>query len=197
MEHHPFAYLFKRIPQELKDREDENTRSETIFLILWATSPLIFFTATRNILPAYVLSGLPALSILTVRRLCRLDDHCCGIKNLIFAPTGLLVVMAFFLLGDGFEHIEYRCQAKLLQAWDGVSPLYYLCEERVPYSAQFYSRGVAQLADRMQPCTAPVWLAVRKSDDARLPKWGEWRLVSSEREWALYRSDHSQNADKR
>lgn len=189
--------FFKRIPKEKKDGEDENTRSETIFLILWATSPLIFFTVARNILPAYVLPGLPALSILTVRRLWHLDAHCHGIKNLIFVPTGLLAVMALFLLGDGFEHIEYRCQAKLLQAWDGVSPLYYLCEERVPYSAQFYSRGHAQLADRMQPCTATVWFAVRKNDDTQLPEWRKWQFVASEREWALYRSEHSQNADKR
>ena len=40
--------------------------------------------------------------------------------------------MAIFLLGHGFDQLEYRCQKQLLQAWDGKSPLYYWDSVRPP-----------------------------------------------------------------
>lgn len=84
--------------------------------------PLLFFTLARNILPAYVLPGIPAWCILTVQGLWQWNNRRPGIKHLIFLPASIFGIMAIFLLGHGFDQLEYRCQKQLLQAWDGKSP---------------------------------------------------------------------------
>lgn len=164
---------------------------ETSFLWLWALSPLLFFTLALNILPAYVLPGIPAWCILTVRGLWQRDKHQPGIKNLIFLPASIFGIITFFLLGNGFDQLEYRCQKQLLQAWNGNSPLYYWDNVRPPYSAQFYSSGKAQC---LKPGTMPqesgkTYLAMKRTDYHRhrshLTKWNReadgrlWLLLSS------------------
>ena len=105
---------------------------ENSFLWLWALSPLLFFTLARNILPAYVLPGIPAWCILTVQGLWQWNSRRPGTKHLIFLPASIFGIMAIFLLGHGFDQLEYRCQKQLLQAWDGKSPLYYWDSVRPP-----------------------------------------------------------------
>lgn len=95
---------------------------ENSFLWLWALSPLLFFTLARNILPAYVLPGIPAWCILTVQGLWQWNNRRPGIKHLIFLPASIFGIMAIFLLGHGFDQLEYRCQKQLLQAWTGNPP---------------------------------------------------------------------------
>lgn len=164
---------------------------ESSFLWLWALSPLLFFTLARNILPAYVLPGIPAWCILTVRGLWQWDNRHPGIKNLIFLPASMFAIMAVFLLGNGFGQLEYRCQKQLLQTWDGSSPLYYWDNVRPPYSAQFYSSGKVQ---RLEPGIPPpengtTYLAMKRTDynqyRSRLPGW---KREAEERLWLLLSS---------
>lgn len=67
---------------------------ENSFLWLWALSPLLFFTLARNILPAYVLPGIPAWCILTVQGLWQWNNRRPGIKHLIFLPASIFGIMA-------------------------------------------------------------------------------------------------------
>lgn len=96
---------------------------ENSFLWLWALSPLLFFTLARNILPAYVLPGIPAWCILTVQGLWQWNNRRPGIKHLIFLPASIFGIMAIFLLGHGFDQLEYRCQKQLLQAGREIPPV--------------------------------------------------------------------------
>lgn len=164
---------------------------ESSFLWLWALSPLLFFTLARNILPAYVLPGIPAWCILTVRGLWQWDKLHPGIKNLIFLPASTFAVMAVFLLGNGFSQLEYRCQKQLLQSWDGNSPLYCWDAVRAPYSAQFYSSGKVR---RLPPGTLPpehgkTYLAIKRADYNRnRSQLAGWKWEAEERLWLLLSS---------
>lgn len=173
----------------------ENTlRSETSFLWLWALSPLLFFTLARNILPAYVLPGIPAWAILTVRGLWQWNKRHPGIKNLIFLPASMMAVMAFFLLGNGFDQLEYRCQKQLLQSWDNTSPLYYWDQAKTPYSAQFYSAGKAQclkpgIPVPLAPGHGKAYLALKQEDyDQYRAQLAGWRQEAKGRQWILLSS---------
>lgn len=166
-------------------------RGESSFLWLWALSPLLFFTLARNILPAYVLPGIPAWCILTVRGLWRWDSRHPGIKNLIFLPASMFAVIAFFLLGNGFDQLEYRCQKQLLQSWNGSSPLYCWDNVRAPYSAQFYSSGKVK---RLEPGTLPpengkTYLAMKRTDYNQYRSMLKgWKREAEERLWLLLSS---------
>lgn len=161
---------------------------ENSFLWLWALSPLLFFTLARNILPAYVLPGIPAWCILTVQGLWQWNNRRPGIKHLIFLPASIFGIMAIFLLGHGFDQLEYRCQKQLLQAWDGKSPLYYWDSVRPPYSAQFYSSGKVQ---RLEPGTLPpdngtTYLAMKRTDyHQHRSLLSGWKREAEERLWLL------------
>ncbi len=161
---------------------------ENSFLWLWALSPLLFFTLARNILPAYVLPGIPAWCILTVQGLWQWNNRRPGIKHLIFLPASIFGIMAIFLLGHGFDQLEYRCQKQLLQAWDGKSPLYYWDSVRPPYSAQFYSSGKVQ---RLEPGTLPpdngtTYLAMKRTDyHQHRSLLSGWKREAKERLWLL------------
>jgi 4-amino-4-deoxy-L-arabinose transferase-like glycosyltransferase len=74
---------------------------KTLFLLLWAGVPLIFFSASKSKLPHYILPIFPALAILTASRLISLFH-----QSAQRAQTGLSLtwiaygaVMLFFLIG--------------------------------------------------------------------------------------------------
>jgi 4-amino-4-deoxy-L-arabinose transferase-like glycosyltransferase len=50
-------------------REGRWTKSSSLFLVLWALFPLIFFSVSKSKLPGYVLPALPPLVILVARNL--------------------------------------------------------------------------------------------------------------------------------
>lgn len=172
---------------------------ENSFLWLWALSPLIFFTLARNILPAYVLPGIPAWCILTVRGLWHWNSRHPGIKNLIFLPASMFAVMAFFLLGNGFDQLEYRCQKQLLQSWDRQSPLYCWDNVRAPYSAQFYSSGKVKCLEPGMPPpeNGKTYLAMKRTDyDQHHSRLTGWKREAEERLWLLLSSPADSGSGK-
>ena len=164
---------------------------ESVFLWLWGLAPLLFFSVAKNILPAYVLPGLPALAKLVVRYAWRADVQYRGARYVLFLPCAVFAVIAFFLFGGGFGHLEYRCQKDVLAAWDGRSPLYYWDGEKVPYSAQFYSGGKAVELKPGVPVPAVreggrVFLAMKEADYERFrEELPGWRRVSEGRRYVL------------
>lgn len=133
---------------------------ESSFLWLWALSPLLFFTLARNILPAYVLPGIPAWCILTVRGLWQWDNRHPGIKNLIFLPASMFAIMAVFLLGNGFGQLEYRCQKQLLQAWTEALPytIGTTCAPPIPLNSTHPEKCSAWNREyRLRKTEQPIW----------------------------------------
>ena len=139
---------------EAAEPVDMTDRQELTYLAAWVLAPLLFFTVARNILPSYVLPGLPAFGLLVAMlglRACR-----------TWAPAGLawavaLLVPVLVCVGlqmyPGF--MDERSQRTLLKSWTPGEPLVYI--EGRPLSADFYSRGQAVLADK--PADMQRWLA--------------------------------------
>lgn len=163
-------------------------KQETLFLWCWALSTPIFFTMARNILPAYILPAVPAFCILFIRRLWALQEkEGRNYKAFIFAAVPMLTIVAIFGLGKGFDHIQYRCHQKLLQNWDEHAPLYYV-DNKVPYSAQFYSAGKAQiLTGEPDSLRHGDYLAVHRSSYSIITRPDAWQLVAEDGSWRLYR----------
>jgi len=109
------------------------------FFLFWALTPLMFFSFAGNILPAYVLPGLPAFALLVGKWLSE--------RRPWAALSGLIVPLLFAAASifGLFDSIAYRTQKDLVEYHDQNLPstsLYYF--PKAPYSASFYSGGSAQ-----------------------------------------------------
>ena len=177
------------VPFIIRKKVNSFSKASTSFLWCWALSTPVFFTVARNILPAYILPAVPAFCILLVRRLWALRaaenrDY----RQFLFSAFPVLLIVCLFGAGQGFEHIRYRCQQKLLLKWDGTSPLYYV-DNKVPYSAQFYSAGKAVCLTGKAGELAPgSYLAVHRalvSSTITTPE--SWELMAEDGSWKLFR----------
>jgi 4-amino-4-deoxy-L-arabinose transferase-like glycosyltransferase len=125
----------------------------TIYLLLWAISPMLFFTLSGNILWTYVLPGLPAFSLLLGQGCFPIsppytgedpDDHRWAVARPI---AGLLTPVVFGLFILVWSMIPAKYSQKyliyryLVSRPNTESQLIYLYDR--PYSAEFYSSGNA------------------------------------------------------
>jgi 4-amino-4-deoxy-L-arabinose transferase-like glycosyltransferase len=110
-----------------------------LFLLLWMLTPLAFFTFAGNILPAYVLPGLPAFALLL--------GHWVSNRTPSLAYTSLIVpgLIAVASMSGFFASMADRSQQDLVDYHyknEPASTLYYF--PVLPHSASFYSHGRAQ-----------------------------------------------------
>ena len=155
-----------------------------LYLILWALAPLVFFTFASNILWTYVLPGLPAFALLTAELIIS-GSRSPEIPLEAFAilQRGALAVLLLFSAGLGWIAMGYgpsaRSQTAIITAYQDMSdddnePLVYLFKR--PYSADFYSRGEARLANNLDELEKiaenrdRVYFAVRIKDMKHLPE---------------------------
>lgn len=127
-----------------------------IFLLLWMLSPLILFSFAGNILPAYVLPGLPALGLIL-----SLNFRFLELKK-AFALFLLSPVLMVSLLGFYVVAAEGRFSDKLLLQ-NGVNsehPVFYF--KYRPYSAQYYTNGKAKIVNALLK-DKTYYLAVKKN----------------------------------
>jgi 4-amino-4-deoxy-L-arabinose transferase-like glycosyltransferase len=130
------------------DRVAPQERAWLGYLAAWAAAPVVLFAFSPNVLPTYVLPGIPALALLVVE-LASLGALPAG-RVLVLSGTALAV---FAALGGGWilrGNPDRDSQKRLVQRWqrdcDGCGgQLLYLYKLRD--SAAFYSGGVARLAD--------------------------------------------------
>lgn len=110
------------------------------FLICWMISPLILFTFSGNILPAYVLPGVPAMGLLISILVSDIEDDKAWFKwSAGLVPILLIGAVIFIQVGTGdkksdkviFKHVE-------------PSIATYYIDSR-PFSGQFYSAGQAKI----------------------------------------------------
>lgn len=148
------------------------------YLLLWALTPCVFFTAAGNILWTYVLPGIPAFAMASALWLNRLpSDRSPGrwvAAGVAFTAVASVVVVSGFNMGGWDE----RKSAKALIAdyeshrSDGEALVFF---RRQPLSGAFYSRGRAELAgaaDDLQARLAakPAFVAVRSRHLDRVPE---------------------------
>ena len=185
-------FLFRRC-LGLAPTQKQPSDGSTLFLCLWAVTPMLFFTVARNILPAYVLPSTAALCLLLVRRIWQAGLKCPAVKKLIFVPLPLCLIILLFGLGHGFSYIEYRCHKDILTRWDGTSPLYYH-NEMVRYSGQFYSNGKAVKEQNVQKLLAAgaagrCYVVIEEGNvDTAALQHGGWQEVGRTRKWLMLRS---------
>ena len=135
----------------------------TAYLVLWAISPMLFFSMAGNILWTYVLPGLPALALLVSQRWLRATVSPMGDGNTAASrkirrilALGLSTPLIFGLLIAVWLFVPFKGSQKRLVASyrehrpNANSHLIYLRNR--PYSAEFYSSGEALKASAISDC---------------------------------------------
>lgn len=121
-----------------------------LYLLLWAVAPMILFTPAANILPAYVLPGLPASAILIILLSHSIHGNYAGmIKKSGFALCAG-ISFAFFsglavIAGLAPDQINLRSQKYIVAAAVGTDPdrdLFFASGRN--YSGEFYTQGKAK-----------------------------------------------------
>lgn len=113
-----------------------------IYLFLWATAPMIFFTMAGNILWAYVLPGIPAFALLTAEVI---DNSPRAEKGFITVSAAVLGIFLLVSVSVSFRvGPERNSQKKMVKYFQEIgqgATLSYL--HRRPFSAAFYSGATA------------------------------------------------------
>ena len=127
------------------------------FLALWLLSPLILFSFAGNILPAYVLPGIPALALLIAMLYKRCDSKWFSGIALVL-PLLLMIMMLVLNMGKA----DSRSDRILFANIDPEMPVFYIDDR--PFSGQFYSQGRAKLyTDDVPLAQLPDYYLIGKS----------------------------------
>ncbi|MGH8250096.1 MAG: ArnT family glycosyltransferase [Steroidobacteraceae bacterium] len=171
-------------------------RSLSSYLLLWALTPCVFFTAAGNILWTYLLPGLPPFAMLAALWLNRLPRDrlperwlAAGVALMAIGSIG--VVSAFNAGGwDERKSTKALVSDYMARRSDGDALVFF---RKQPLSAAFYSRGQAALADstdELQACLADgtAFVAIRSRHLDRLPKpfLDRFQLVSRHGDYLLF-----------
>lgn len=170
-----------------------------LYLLLWALTPLVFFTFAGNILWTYVLPSLPPVALLGARWLSRQPV---GSQRINQWLLGGLVASALWFAGfvgtlylkqNDDWHTTRELVAHPAKLGAGASELFFYPAR--PYSAAFYSRGhaqqITQLADlqaRASAAASPAYVAIHNPALAGLPAalQAQWTLVAPHGEYTLF-----------
>lgn len=124
----------------------------TVYFFLWSAAPMVFFTFSRNILPAYVLPGIPAFAILLARSMgFQMEKSSIPAARSLMWPAAAMItvsIMAVIVVSFG-DGVSEKSQKDLVAVFEqnrknASSQLIYLFSR--PLSAGFYSAGKARLA---------------------------------------------------
>jgi len=122
-----------------KKEKDTHTEHTALFslLLFWLLSPLVLFTMAGNILPAYVLPGIPALGLLVATLITKEDyKWFSGVAAVL--PVLLMVAMLVLNLGKADE----KSDRVIFSHITTKQPVFYV--NKRPFSGQFYSHGRAK-----------------------------------------------------
>ncbi|ABV88939.1 ArnT family glycosyltransferase [Shewanella pealeana] len=113
------------------------------YLFCWMIAPMLLFTLAGNILPAYVLPGIPGLALLL--GLAWRSSRLPGLNAIALCiPVLLLVTVVVLNLGTAKD----KSERWLLSQRSEALPTYYW--QKQPFSARFYSAGQADKVDSLQ-----------------------------------------------
>jgi 4-amino-4-deoxy-L-arabinose transferase-like glycosyltransferase len=116
---------------------------------------MLLFTLSGNILPIYVLPGIPALAVLTAKLAQRVSFSI--VMTSLLTP---IVLIAFLVIGLP-NMSENRSDKQLLASIEPTIPVYYIGERT--FSGRFYSQGRAKNVESIStlaPLKQPTYLVV-------------------------------------
>ena len=159
-----------QIKTKIQQDEDTTELNYTSFLWAWLLAPLLLFTFSGNILSSYVMPCLPAFALLMVVYQRNNPLSTKVYKTGLITP--ILVLIVAMLLRT--EVAGKQSEKGLMQVWSAQeqhSELVYI--NKRPFSAQFYSRGVAverkvKLEFAVQNISTDTYFVIRKSDETEL-----------------------------
>jgi len=164
--------ITKRTETETQAKQDDDTTelSYTSFLWAWLLAPLLLFTFSGNILSSYVMPCLPAFALLMVTYQ-RNNPLSSKVYKTGFI-TPILILLVAILLRT--EVTGKQSEKGLMQTWSEQAQnneLIYI--DKRPFSAQFYSRGVAierkeKLEVAVQDITKDTYFVILKSTESEL-----------------------------
>lgn len=142
-------------------RRNRGFDEATKFFICWMLSPLILFTFAGNILPAYVLPGIPSMGLLLVYAW--RGETIPKLQSIALGVSGLLILAVMILnLGPAKEKSD---KWLLAQREQGTSTYYWLNSR---FSSRFYSQGEAELLqgeqELAQVMKAPLYVVVSRDN---------------------------------
>lgn len=127
------------VANKVKGSQQTTLQPITSYLICWMIAPLLLFTLSGNILPAYVLPGITAMGLLAAQTI---NSQ----RWLAISATLAYALLTFFIAWVCFGQLSKTSEKELInhhmQQIDNTS-LYYW--KKRPFSAQFYSQGHAKL----------------------------------------------------
>ncbi|TCR71384.1 glycosyltransferase family 39 protein [Rhizobium sp. BK376] len=164
-----------------------------LYLLLFALTPLVFFTAAANILIAYVLPGIPAAAILAVILWTRMRIPGgfwlkLGLAEITVFTVGLISISIF----DGTRTL-LPTEDRLVAVYQDRGRLAILRGRS--FSSEFYSKGevtkIKSMDDLSKWLTAGDGVLVRKADrDALDTRFGSTlSFLSEDKNYALYISN--------
>jgi 4-amino-4-deoxy-L-arabinose transferase-like glycosyltransferase len=160
------------------------------YLALWAITPMLFFTVSGNVLPTYVLPGLPALTLLVADYWRPSMDDVGPLRATVrqVLVSGVVICALFVtaivvLRGRMENELSHKAltQTFAAQRTGSDQRLVYMTQQ--PVSALFYSQGTAaKVADAagLAPYLADPpadFYAMRERDVATLPAAVRGRLA--------------------
>ncbi|MBA5762547.1 glycosyltransferase family 39 protein [Vibrio sp. 404] len=146
-------------------RESVKCTGIVSFLVCWLCSPLILFTLSGNILPAYVLPGVPAIGLLIAILLSEVEYDQKWFKvTASIVPILLVVTLLVIHVAIGNK----KSDKVIFDKADHSLPTFYVGSR--PFSGQFYSQGKAQKLnlDKDQLTMPRFQLIGKKSDVAQI-----------------------------
>ncbi|VAW63705.1 Polymyxin resistance protein ArnT, undecaprenyl phosphate-alpha-L-Ara4N transferase; Melittin resistance protein PqaB [hydrothermal vent metagenome] len=181
--------------------------SWVLYLVLWAMTPMVFFTFSGNILATYVLPGIPAAALLVAgfwlpankiaqgeERQGRKTISSTAIAGLLI-PLIYLWMILIYIPPVADKYSEKYLVEKYQQLNTEQSRLVYLNER--PFSARFYSHGNAELLENQNDMqaiidnSASVFFAIpvdiEKTLDSTLKSCLD--TVQQFKEYTLFRAD--------
>lgn len=178
-----FYLLFTAFKTKRFERVKANYQSLVPYLVSWVIAPMLLFTMAGNILAIYVMPGFAALAVLLAltssSKKCMLYLAC---ASLLLVSSALTAVVSGALSKSSESELLGRDRS-----FDQNARLYYWKER--PFSAQFYSKGQAQLVATEQDVLAlfvehkPFYLVLKKNEYAKFKE----QLTASCREIAQSR----------
>lgn len=129
-------------------------------LFFWLISPMVLFTFAGNILPTYVLPGLPALGLICAGLLTQNDEK----WFILFCkamPAGMLIGLLVVM----FTAANTNSDKILFETADNSVPAFYI--RKRPFSGQYYSNGkaiVLKNSELLKELESPYYLLGKKKD---------------------------------
>jgi 4-amino-4-deoxy-L-arabinose transferase-like glycosyltransferase len=136
-----FYLFFTAIETKRFSRVKTKYQSLVPYLLSWVVSPMLLFTMAGNVLAIYVMPGFAALAI--VIALTSKKNKC-----IAYISSASLLLVSIVLIAVISGAVGKSSESELLgrdRSFDQNARLYYW--QHRPFSAQFYSKGQAQLIE--------------------------------------------------